>query len=85
LPVLTRPLRGAPRPAQSNWKNTELPDVMFAEDRAWLLATLWDDDWSCVGGSRALIDDLLEDPVLSPKARRITTDQYSMPSGHADN
>jgi hypothetical protein len=76
------------RPAaggQSNWKSTELPDVMFPDDRAWLLSTLWDNDWSCVGGSRALIDDLLEDPAVGPNARRITTDQDSMPPGHADN
>ena len=69
---------------QSNWKSTELPDVMFPKDRAWLLSTLWDDDWSCVGGSRALIDDLLEDPVLCPNARRVNTDHDSMPPGHED-
>jgi hypothetical protein len=74
------------RPApggQSNWKSTELPDVMFPEDRAWLLSTLWDDDWSCIGGAAALIDDLLEDSVLAPNARRVTTDQDSMPPGYA--
>jgi hypothetical protein len=75
------------RPApggESNWKSTELPDVMFPEDYAWLLSTLWDDDWSCIGGSKALIDDLLEDPVLGPNARRVTKDQDSTPPGHAD-
>ncbi len=33
---------GTWRPApggQSNWKSTELPDVMFPEDHAWLLST----------------------------------------------
>ena len=68
----------------SNWKSTELPDVLFPEDRAWLLSTLWDDDWSCIGGSKALIDDLLEDPVLGPKTQRVTTDQDSTPPGHTD-
>ncbi len=75
------------RPApggQSNWKSTELPDVMFPEDHGWLLSTLWDDDWSCIGGSKALIDDLLKDPVLGPNARRVTTHQDSTPPGHAD-
>jgi len=28
----------------------ELPDLMFPADRSWLLSTLWDDDWSCIGG-----------------------------------
>lgn len=75
------------RPApggQSNWKSTELPDVMFPEDHAWLLSTLWDDDWRCIGGSKALIVDLLKDPVLGPNARRVSTDQDSMPPGYAD-
>ncbi len=28
-----------------------LPDVMFPADRSWLVSTLWDDDWTCIGGS----------------------------------
>jgi hypothetical protein len=75
------------RPApggQSNWKSTELPDVMFPEDHTWLLSTLWDDDWSCIGGSKELIDDLLADPLLGPNARRVTADGDSMPLGYAD-
>jgi hypothetical protein len=31
--------RPAPR-GQSNWKSTELPDLMFPEDHAWLVSTL---------------------------------------------
>jgi hypothetical protein len=31
----------------------DLPDLMFPSDRTWLFSTLWDDDWSCVGGSRS--------------------------------
>ena len=50
LLVLAGPDQAATwRPApggQSNWKSSELPDVMFPEDHAWLLSTLWDDDWS---------------------------------------
>lgn len=73
------------RPApggQSNWKSTELPDLMFPEDRAWLLSTLWDDDWTCIGGPCALIDDLLKDPVLASNARRVTTHADATPPGH---
>jgi hypothetical protein len=74
------------RPAtggQSNWKSTELPDLMFPEDHAWLVSTLWDDDWSCIGGSEALIADLLQDPVLGPHASRVAIDQNATPPGHA--
>ena len=76
------------RPApggQSNWKSTELPDLIFPEDRAWLVSTLWDDDWSCIGGSEALIADLLADPALGPQARRVSTAEDATPPGHASH
>lgn len=34
------------------WKGA-LPDLMFPNDHSWLLSTLWDDHWSCIGGSEA--------------------------------
>jgi hypothetical protein len=74
------------RPApggQSNWKSTELPDLMFPEDHAWLVSTLWDDDWSCIGGSEALIVDLLQDRVLGRQARRVSIGEDATPPGHA--
>lgn len=74
------------RPAlggQSNWKSTELPDLMFPEDHAWLVSTLWDDDWSSIGGSEALIADLLQDRVLGPQARRVSLGEDATPPGHA--
>jgi hypothetical protein len=74
------------RPApggQRNWKSTELPDLMFPEDHAWLVSTLWDDDWSCIGGSDALIADLLQDRVLGPQARRVSLAEDATPPGHA--
>jgi hypothetical protein len=48
-----------------------LSDVMFPVDRSWLVTTLWDDDWTCVGGSRELIDGVLTDPALSERAREV--------------
>jgi hypothetical protein len=74
--------RPAPR-GQSNWKSTELPDLMFPEDHAWLVSTLWDDDWSSIGGPEALIADLLQDPVLGPQARRVSLGEDATPPGHA--
>jgi len=72
------------RPApggQSNWKSTELPELMFPQDRRWLVSFLWDDDWACIGGTEALISDLLHDPALAPNARRVNTQQDATPPG----
>jgi hypothetical protein len=65
-----------------DWKGTALPDLVFAADRGWLFSTLWDDDWSCVGGPTELVSDLLSDPVLGSRARRVTVDQDATPPGH---
>jgi hypothetical protein len=70
-----------PPGGQPNWKSTELPEVMFPEDRSWLVSFLWDDDWACIGGSEALIRDLLSAPVLAPNARRVDTQQDATPPG----
>jgi hypothetical protein len=53
---------------------------MFPADRSWLVSTLWDDDWTCVGGSEELVADLLATPGLT--ARRVTTDEDCLPPGH---
>jgi hypothetical protein len=60
-----------------------LPDVMFPADRSWLFTTLWDDDWTCIGGSRALVDAFLGHPDLSGRIREVTTtDEDVTPPGH---
>ncbi len=64
-----------------NWKSTELPEVMFPDDRSWLVSSLWDDCWACIGGPEALIGDLLSDPVLAANARRVDTEQDRRPPG----
>jgi hypothetical protein len=64
------------------WKGC-LPDVMFPGDRSWLVSTLWDDDWTCVGGCEQLIADLLSDPGLRAHARRVANvDEDATPPGH---
>ena len=68
---------------QQNSKTTELPDVIFPRDHGWLLSTLWDDDWTCIGGTQALITDLLADELLGHRTRRVTVDQEdATPPGH---
>jgi hypothetical protein len=71
----------------ATWRKDEwrgaLPDVVFPADRSWLISTLWDDDWTCVGGSTELVDDLLRDPDLEGYARRVMTlDEDATPPGH---
>jgi hypothetical protein len=60
-----------------------LPDLMFPADRSWLLSTLWDDEWSCIGGSAALIDSLMLHPELKRRIRRIDrSEPDATPPGH---
>ncbi len=36
-----------------------LPNLMFPADRSWLVSTLWDDDWSSIGGPAGLVGRFL--------------------------
>ena len=60
-----------------------LPDLMFPKDRSWLANTLWDDDWMCLGGPQALVDELLASPELGHRARQIRAmNENITPPGH---
>jgi hypothetical protein len=50
--------------------NWTLPELMFPTDRSWLVSTMWDDAWSSIGGSHQLIDRILADTTLGPRATR---------------
>ena len=64
------------------WKGA-LPNLIFPEDRSWLLSTLWDDDWTCIGGSRRLVESFLARPELRDRAREVSvTDPDVTPPGH---
>ncbi len=65
---------------KSRWGR--LPNLMFPTDESWLVSTLWDDDWTCVGGPVGLIDGLLNHPDLQPRVRRVTLDEDATPPGH---
>jgi len=75
-------------PAQAaNWREGEiyesLPDLIFPADRSWLVSTLWDDDWTCIGGPRSLIDAFLGDPVLQERSREVDPSMKdTTPPGH---
>ena len=57
-----------------------IPDVMFPRDRAWVLSTLWDDTWRCLGGPTDLIDTVVAEPRL--KAREVKLGEDATPPGH---
>jgi hypothetical protein len=59
-----------------------LPNLMFPADRSWLVSTLWDDDWTCVGGPATLVDDLSADSELGPRTRRVGLAEDAAPPGH---
>jgi len=63
----------------SFWKGV-LPNLMFPADRSWLISTLWDDDWSCIGGPAELVDKFLHHPQL--QARPVSVGQDATPPGH---
>lgn len=64
------------------WKGV-LPDLMFPVDRSWLISTLWDDEWTCIGGSTELVDALLAHPDLRERARKVDPSvRDATPPGH---
>jgi hypothetical protein len=62
------------------WWRDVLPDLMFPADRSWLVCTLCDDDWTCVGGPAGLVDTLVAHPDL--RARRVRAGEEATPPGH---
>ena len=63
----------------SFWKSA-LPNLMFPADRSWLVSTLWDDDWTCLGGPARLVGRFLSHPDL--QARQVALGQDATPPGH---
>lgn len=67
---------------EPGWKGV-LPDLIFPADRSWLVSTLWDDEWTSIGGSRALVDAFLTHPDLRDRAREVNPSmEDSTPPGH---
>jgi hypothetical protein len=60
-----------------------LPDVIFPTDRSWLFSTLWDDDWSYIGGSKALVHAFLANPELGARTHEVDPSmEDATPPGH---
>lgn len=71
-------VKGGPGEALG-WRDA-LPDLIFPEDRSWLVSMLWDDGWTCVGGPALLIDALVDDPLV--QARVVGCGEDATPPGH---
>lgn len=54
---------GSWRATPDPWKGA-LPNLMFPADRSWLVSTMWDDYYACIGGPRSLIETFLVHPDL---------------------
>jgi hypothetical protein len=65
--------------AGSFWHGV-LPNLMFPVDRSWLVSTLRDDDWTCIGGPASFADKFLRHRDL--QARLAELGQDATPPGH---
>jgi hypothetical protein len=63
----------------SFWKGA-LPNLMVPADRSWLVSSLWDDDWTCIGGLATLVSNFLRHPDLV--ARQVALGEDATPPGH---
>jgi hypothetical protein len=81
-------VEAGPRQA-AGWRDEgfswRLPELMYPADRAWLLSTMWDDGWTCVGGPEQLVEGFLHHATLGPRARRVTLGQDPTPPGQGAN
>jgi len=57
-----------------------IPELVFPADRSWLLSTLWDDDWRCLGGPAGLIEVFGDEAGL--EVRVVGTEEDATPPGH---
>ena len=69
---------------EHGWK-LAIPEIIFPADRSWLLSTLWDDDWTSIGGDQRLVSGLLEHPLLGARSRQVSIEQDATPPGHEAN
>ena len=56
-----------------------LPDLLFPQDRSWVVTALWDDTWTCVAGPAALVSALEVEPLLT--THRVPPDVAVLPPG----
>ncbi len=73
----------------TSWRDADfqgaLPELMFPQDRSWLVSTMWDHDWTSIGGSKQLVSSFLQHPALGPTARLVVLGEDATPPGHKPN
>jgi hypothetical protein len=80
-------VRAGPEQAAS-WRDLDhckggLLDLMSTANRSWLVSAFWDDDWTCIGGSRELVDAFWNHPNLQDRLREVKSlIEYATPPGH---
>jgi hypothetical protein len=67
------------RDGACSWRGA-LPDLIFPAGRSWLLSTLWDDDWRCLGGPALLVESFAGDSRL--EVHTVDLGQDATPPGH---
>ncbi|RZT78584.1 hypothetical protein EV382_1770 [Micromonospora violae] len=56
-----------------------LPDLFFPADRSWLVSALWDDTWTDIGASVAVLTALRRNPLVN--LRLVGPDEDACPPG----
>ncbi len=79
--VAAGPHQAATWRERRDWK-IAIPDLIFPADRSWLVSTLWDDDWTCIGGTGELVNGLLSHPLLGARSKRVSIEEDATPPGH---
>jgi hypothetical protein len=79
-------VEAGPEQARS-WRGLDhkgyLPDLIFPADRSWLVTTLWDDDWTDIGGPRGLVDAFKADSELGARVHAVDPSmENAVPPGH---
>lgn len=64
---------------RSSWRGA-VPDLIFPADHSWLVSTLWDDEWRCLGGPKDLVDRVHADARLETRLVKLGED--ATPPGH---
>lgn len=78
---------GGPQQALTSRRNSDstpwhsaFPELVFPSDRSWLVSTMWDDGWRCIGGPVAMVEALLLRPEL--ETRIVMPEEDATPPGH---
>jgi hypothetical protein len=79
-------VKAGPRQA-ATWRDKcanswALPDLMFPTDRSWLVSTMWDGHWTCIGGPEDLVSRVVRHGELGPRCRRVSVGEDAIPPGH---